>query len=178
MGMYAHYWCVTPQEWQHIKEDAAAADAFFGYNLDDADDNGWNAYFELRRSGRRYLDIERAWDGLHFLLTGRNSYAASDISDPLSYVVGAENEHRWNDDCSVDFLRPEQVQETSHAMKTLPHEDLRSRYDAAKFSAAELYPSGEWHPEDIEPLLGIYDKVAAFFHAAAEAGDVILIQVS
>ena len=179
MGMYAHYWRITPQEWRNIAEDTKAADAFFGYDLDEEDDDGWDAFFELRRSGQRYLDIQKAWHTLHFLLTDNNDFDVSHVPPPWSYVVLGGTEPQWEEDYGdVRYLTPAQVRETSQAMRNVSREDLRPRLDIERFDAAALYPDAEWDQAGLEAMLDIYDKVAEFFHAASEAGDMILIQIS
>ena len=180
MGMYAQYWRITPQQWQDIAEDTEAADVFFGYDLDDEDDDGWDAFFELRRTRRHHLDIERAWHALYYLLTGDSNLDRGNRYVPLSYVVLGANKPAWDEDYGiiVGFLTPAQVKETWQALQKLTRGILRSRLNAEKFNAAELYGGNGWRPSDMELLLAIYDKVAAFFQTAAQAGEVILIQVA
>ena len=182
MGMYAHYYRLSTFELQRILDEPAAADALLGYDFDEDDEDGYDAYFELRRTKQaqgRYLDIEKAWHALHFLLTGDASFDGKDVTTSLRFVVcGGAEVKVGAEETPVYTVTARQVQETSKALRGIARSDLLPRLQADAFNAANLYPAGEWTQEGFEYLLDIYDQVAAFYHEAALHGDAILIHIS
>lgn len=183
MGMYCHFYRLPPEHLQEMLDDSDVADAFFGYDIDEDDNAAWATHdafvSQLRKSGR-YLDIQRAWHCLHFLLTGKEDYdAAEDEPPPYNMIMGG-TETDW--EAYVGFYRyflPEEVKEISKALKSLSCEALR-RYSAPEaFNSVKLYAVyGEVSKDDIEPLFNTLDQVIAFYHAAAEAGDAVIAAVT
>jgi hypothetical protein len=129
----------------------------------------------------RYLDIQKAWHSLHFLLTGDASYEIAEDTPPPGNVILGGASTTW--EAYLDYYRyflPHEVKEASKALAQLSREELRQRYNPEAFEVAELYPKADipWSANDIDPLLDILDQVIAFYHNAAEAGDAIILAVN
>lgn len=83
-------------------------------------------------------DLDKAWHGIHFLLTG----SAWGGPEPVCYLLqGGEDVG----DVDVGYgparaLRPRQVAEFSAAVAKISSEELRSRFDPTALKAAEIYP--------------------------------------
>ncbi|GAB3727092.1 YfbM family protein [Hymenobacter agri] len=93
------------------------------------------------------LDLDKAWHGLHFMLTGQ----AWDGAEPLCYLlsggeqIGDQEEH----DAGYGPARcisPQQVKNFSNALSAITDEEFAGRYDGRKMMALELYPRG-WEDE-------------------------------
>jgi hypothetical protein len=70
----------------------------------------------------RSIDIEKAWHGLHFLLTG----TADEGEEPACYLLrGGED---LDDEGVTRALRPGQVQQFSQYLSALDADDLARRY--------------------------------------------------
>ena len=84
------------------------------------------------------IDIDKAWHGLHYLLTG----TAWDGDGPQSFII---NGGREIGDVDVGYgparaFRPEEVKELHHTLKNISLGDLRARYNAKKMSELDIYP--------------------------------------
>jgi hypothetical protein len=180
MGMTANYRRITSSELEQIQSDPTAAERYFGWDIDLDDDERFFAYYEALQNSGRYLDIDKAWHALQFVLTGNASYESDAIPLPLNNVVAGGTATQW--ESSIGFVRvlhPQEVRQVSEALSFISKEDLLPRLDPASFNANRIYPHHDrWVREGMEELLDIYEEVANFFHSAAQAGDCILLAIN
>lgn len=120
------------------------------------------------------LDIDKSWDGIHFLLTGNN---LEDTSHPLSkflfsgQVINEEQDLGYG---PAQYLTSEQVKEVNDLLVKISVDDLRKKYNPSKMSELEIYPNS-WQDEDeIEYLLHHYLKVQEIYALAAKNQEAII----
>jgi hypothetical protein len=127
-----------------------------------------------------YLNIDKSWEELHYLLTG----SAYEGEPPLSYVVlggkelgsADENEYPYG---QPRYITPEQVQEANQALQELDMDKLRRRYNAAPGQdEAYVELSGDDDDELPEDILYFLNEITAFFKKAAESGEAIVFWIS
>jgi hypothetical protein len=88
------------------------------------------------------VDIDKAWDGLVFLLTGEG-LSAGGYEHPLARVlfsgqlINAEQDLGYG---PAHFLRPEEVAELQPQLAALTVADLKQRFEPAKMTALDIYP--------------------------------------
>ena len=75
MSITASYRRFTPDEFQKFQDDPKAAAAVGLVNLEFLEDD-FDYQADLEQKGR-YLDIDRQWHALHFLLTGKNEMGSN-----------------------------------------------------------------------------------------------------
>ena len=126
----------------------------------------------------RSIDIEKAWHGLHFLLTG----TADEGEEPACYLLrGGED---LDDEGVARALRPGQVRRFSQYLSTLDADGLARRYDPERMTRLGIYPDAVWkrkvEPDDspLEWLIQCFEEVRRFVDKAAAAGDCVIITVS
>ena len=126
----------------------------------------------------RSIDIEKAWHGLHFLLTG----TADEGEEPACYLLrGGED---LDDEGLVRALRPGQVRRFSQYLSTLDAEDLARRYDPERMTRLQIYPDGIWSRKaapgesPLEWLTACFEEVRQLVDKAAAAGDCLIVTVS
>jgi hypothetical protein len=90
-----------------------------------------------RRDGDE-ADLDKAWHGLHFLLTG----TAWEGDEPACFLVRGGREIGDED---VGYgparaLSPDQVGRFADFLASISHDDLRRRYDPLKMTELEIYP--------------------------------------
>jgi hypothetical protein len=135
---------------------------------------------ELKSRGR-YLNINGDWHALHVLLTGeiRGLADIEPAPPPLDNVVLGGTETPINAGYGkVRYLAPYEVCEVAEALRGIPEDELRARFDPVAFTEAEIYPAsrrGGWDLKALEPLLSTYRRLVRFFGAAANEGDVVLL---
>src|SRR5262245_11686990 len=125
-------------------------------------------------NGHEELEIDKAWHGLHFLLTG----TAWEGSFPLNFIVVGGDE--VGDDLGYGparALRSEDVAKVDAALDPLTTDELRRRFDASRMSELEIYPFGWSHDPDgeLQYLLEFYGELRAFVRRTAERGHGLLV---
>lgn len=116
------------------------------------------------------VDADKAWQGIHFLLTGSDWEG----DPPLSLMIMGGRE--LTDD-SVRLLSSDEVQQVA---ATLPMEEvLRARFDPQRMNQLDIYP-GIWSEGDAacDYLLEHYGPLADLFRDAAGRGDAIAISIA
>lgn len=119
------------------------------------------------------LDLDKAWNGIHWILTGE--IAGGD--PPLSKIIYGGTE--IGEDMGYGparYLTAQDVREVADALSVLPRDSLRQRYDPAAMDEAGVYPSG-WADEPEEGLTWLlerFDLMAPYFQDAAKKGNAIL----
>ena len=117
------------------------------------------------------LDVDKAWHGIHFLLTG----SAWEGEPPLSMAVLGGTE--IGEDCGYGparYLTTEEVKAVSAALQEISPDDLIERQSPAAMRAAELY-SSDGSPDDLEYIQTYYDSLRQFYFEAACRGDAVLL---
>jgi hypothetical protein len=124
------------------------------------------------------LHLDKAWHGLHFLLTGD----AEAGSEPACFLLAGGED--FGEDEGGDpvgrLLSPEQVRDFAAFLGTLDRDTLARRFDPARMVALDIYPRPIWERDDEEYppvrfLLDAYDDLRAFTSAAAAAGDAVIV---
>lgn len=122
--------------------------------------------------GEEFLDLDKAWHGLHWLLTG----SVDDTSTPAGQAVlgGTEIGEDWGYG-PPRLLRPDDVRRVAEALDAVTADDLRARFDAGAMTAADVYPF-IWDEEDVfeEYLAPSFDLLRDFYARAASRGDAVL----
>jgi len=150
-------------------------DVITGYLYPDDDDRlvpGFGEFVDL--------DIDKAWHGIHFLLTG----TAWEGDGPLAFVVnggtpiGDEDGHDVGYGPARGFTSGE-VREIAEALAGIDSKDLDGRFDPAAMTKAEVYPSiWDRAPEEDDTLGYLrehYVVLRSFVTEAAAAGQALLV---
>ena len=104
----------------------------------------------------RVLSLEKAWHGLHALLTG----TAWGGAEPLGFLVaGGEAVGPPLSYGPARLLRHDFVRRLDDALQGISDVQLWSRYDPARFEAEGVYP-GVWD----EPVGALREEYVAYFN--------------
>lgn len=122
-------------------------------------------------------DLDKAWHGIHYLLTG----SAGEGDPPVNFLVAGGTEVG---DIDVGYgrarvFRAAEVKEIHDALTAIDADDLGNRYEPERMMKEEVYPT-MWDPdpekdEGLEYLLEYYAILRRFIGDAAnrDAGIVI-----
>jgi hypothetical protein len=124
------------------------------------------------------IDVDKAWHGIHFLLTG----TAWEGAFPLNFIVSGGKEVG---DVDVGYgparaLTSEDVRRLDAALEPLTSEELERRFDPERMAKLQIYPE-IWEDEDddsLEYLIEYYTDLRAFVHRAAERGHALLVYLN
>ena len=124
------------------------------------------------------LDLEKAWHGLHFLLTG----AADGGRPPASFLLEGGEQLGDDDEMDARLLQPTQVREFAEHLAALTPDELTGRFDPARMTKLRIYPEIWERSEDEDDprgyLLTAFAALRDFVGAAAAAGDVLVLCIS
>ncbi|MGA5304935.1 YfbM family protein [Nucisporomicrobium flavum] len=126
-------------------------------------------------TGEADVDLDKAWHGIHFLLTG-NAWETTPGAGEA--ILGGEPVGEDTGYGPARLLPAESVAAVAAGLRDLDAAALRARYDAAALEDAEIYP-GIWDEEDVfETYLGPnFDKLRAFYLTAAAEKQAVLLNI-
>lgn len=126
-------------------------------------------------ASKTQLSIEKEWQAIHYLLTGEVEFDESQADPPLSNLVLGGTPTQFEATYGyVRYLPPEEVKELVQALRQVPRDDLRARFDAR--GDREIYAQkDEWDEEAWEFLLGVLETTISFFEEASTNEQMILI---
>jgi hypothetical protein len=181
MGMYASLVQISPSFLQEIKADPSLAQ------------DAWDEPVSL--------ELDKAWHGLHFLLTGK----AEKHDSPLSKAVmggkrleevelpenfdelSAEEQASILEEVESDevligynyYLTPEEVKEVANALSNISESDLKARFKelSPSFEEARIYPGIAANDEDLRFLLQSFEPLVSFYKDAATKGNAVLYEL-
>ncbi len=171
MGIEASYRRVTPDEFEKLHSDAVYASIYFGDDLET--DKEIHAYFEALRSNDRYLDLDKHWQSLYFLLTGDFPYDSKTKDYTLLHKVFISGtDTPWEATYGrVRYLSVNEVKEMAEALNQVSEDNLKLRLDHLLGShESRIY---------MEPhFLELHTQLVKFFNVAAQDGDIVLLSLN
>lgn len=109
-------------------------------------------------------DLDKAWHGIHYLLTQR----AYDGDAPWSFLLCGEIDLA-GDGMTLHAHRAAQVHAFHTALAALPDHDLRARFDVAAMAELEIYPDVWRRPGADDELDYLMENVASLRRFLEEA---------
>ena len=124
------------------------------------------------------LDIEKAWHGLHFLLTG----TAAEGEEPGCFLLCGGEEIGDEDVGPARVLRPDQVSQFAAFLAELSHDELARRYDPTRMTALEIYPEIWTRPaapgeSGFDYLFESFEDLRDFVKATSAKGDSLIVSI-
>lgn len=172
MGMYGNFKAVTPEELNKFLACFSTEEISALLYVDG----------ELDTSGD-YLEIEKKWQGLHFLLTG----SPHGGTPPLSWCVfgnhsiGGDEEPIFFGWIGIRYLLPNEVHQVTQALSETSHELLAARYSPREMDQQEVYPIGIWERDGdrgLDYILCCYPAVVSFYQKAAFQNKAMLMYIT
>lgn len=120
------------------------------------------------------VSLEKAWHGLHFLLTGE----VWEGQGPLAFLLAGGDLLDEEDD-AIRWIAPDATTEIQASLQSLSREELWSRFDAEKMAELEIYP-GIWDEpeEDLqEEYLMYYDELQKLLGLASSAKQGLVVSI-
>ena len=124
----------------------------------------------------RSVDLDKAWHGLHWLLTG----TAWDTDTPAGQaILGGRDVGEDNGYGPSRLLEPDGVRAVAAALAALDADALAARMDRPAMEAADIYPQ-IWDEDDVfeSYLRPAYEDLRGFYARAAAEGAAVLQSLS
>ncbi|MBC2242507.1 YfbM family protein [Listeria booriae] len=170
MGMIGNYCKITKEQFDLLKQgDVAVSDFLYGDNNVLADD---------------LLDIDKAWDCIHFVLTGEGMATMADSKlegSPAFNVVMGGKEISAEDIGygSARYLTPAEVIACNDAMKDITEKEFTSRYTAEDLLTHQIYPLYDTVDETfISYSYQHFNALQAFFAQAVKEAKYMLLYIN
>lgn len=118
------------------------------------------------------VDLDKAWHGLHWLLTGSAEPTGDVTSDA---IFGGEPTGEDLGYGPGRLLSAEGVGAVAARLQVVEPHALRARLDPAAMEEAGVYPS-IWDEDDVFDtyLVPAFERLRAFYSAAADSGDCVI----
>jgi hypothetical protein len=128
------------------------------------------------------LDVDKAWDGINFILTDNGLQTIEEADSPLSSIIFSSQIVDEEQDLGygpAQYLTPEQVIEVSEALTKISREEFRKNYDHVKMNKQGVYPQAWSDDEDERDYLANYfQDIKAFYAKAVQEGQAIITYIS
>ena len=141
-------------------------------------------FLENRVDDAYSMDIDKAWGGILYLLTGK-AFAFGSLEDEVDSLNRIFfSAQFFDEDMDVGYgpahyLTPEQVMGIHRKIASLTEADLKARYDTEAMNEEEkLYPSLDWNEKIFEYLYSHFQALQSFFATAASKGEAIVTYLS
>lgn len=160
MSMIFNLLQVTPAELEAFKEDSAKLeDRIYAEGGDD----------------ENFTDIDKAWDGIIFLLTGKNFMQSDGPVMKAFFSDQLVDEAQDLGYGPAHYVTPQQVEEINVLFQATKEENLRVAFDPQKMMEAEVYPH-IWDKDEelFDYILEYFDVLKERYAQAAAAGDAMI----
>lgn len=124
----------------------------------------------------KLIDIDKAWDGILFLLTGSGF---ANAAHPLAriffsgQIIDEEQDLGYG---PAHYLTPAQVSELNDEISNITVDSLRQKYNPKRMTELEVYPA-MWEndgDEEFEYLSQYFTNVQEFYAEAAKNGEAVV----
>jgi hypothetical protein len=161
MGMVACFTSLSPADLQRLRDDPGEIDEFL--YPDDGDSEPPN-----------YIDLDKAWHGLHYLLTGEPEGGPEPLSLAIFGGVEFGPEVGYG---PARFLTADKVACVAGALSKVTIEELSSKFNPKDMEAKQIYPEVIWVRDGSEALdyvLESFPQLQIFFRDAASRGEAVI----
>lgn len=159
MGMSFGFVQITPAVAQRVREDSELVEQLLHDDPEEQSD-----------------DIDKAWHGIHFLLTGQ----VGDAVGPLGFIMsGGADLSADPDNLPVTRLfDADEVKQSAAALAEVSAGDLHKRFDPVKLNDADIYPD-IWDEGEkaLDYLVDNFVRLKGVIAKAAEEGSAMLVEM-
>jgi Domain of unknown function (DUF1877) len=128
--------------------------------------------------GDTEVDLDKAWHGIHYLLTGSAEPGGTLAS---KVIMGGEDIGPNRGYGPAQLLKPEEVKAIAHLLEETTSDMLRKRFAPKEMTRAGVYPEIIWERDGEEALkyvLDYYEKLVAFYKLAAQREQAVIFVIS
>ena len=146
----------------------------------DLDDAGLIAYIDdLEKDKSERFCLDRMWDGMHFLISGKSLEDAEDDDENSATVVGV-HAFDTSDEIFVGCTESGELEDIIEIMGSVGIDALCSKADLSKFRKNDIYPD-IWFDESKDKLMielkNGFTKLLEFYKAALKKNLNVIISI-
>lgn len=158
---------LSAEELAAVRADADVVEALLYGDLDD----------DQAEMPEPELDLDKAWHGIHYLLTGTVWEAGEGAG---AAILGGAEVGEDGGYGPARLLDPEAVRAVAGGLDGLTVDALRARFDPAAMKAADIYPDvwSNGTDEFDDYLAPHFAELCRFYRAAAANGQAVLLALT
>jgi hypothetical protein len=124
------------------------------------------------------INLDEAWEGIFFLLTGESIGSYDQALPPLSWILVGPNDIDQNQDMGygpASYTDIEQTRQIDLALKEISIDELSQRFDSATMLEKDIYPA-IWDNENaLDYLIQHFKNLKAFYHMASMQNEAVIL---
>lgn len=164
MSMILELLEITPETFTYLSSDLDAFEEFM--------EREWDPE-------RIREDLDKAWHGIHFLLTG----TAWEGEPPLDFLLKGGTEFGHDQGYGPPrYLSPEELEVIAQALEEIPPGTFRSRFDPDLLDQHQIYPTHWNNPEELpaieEYLVSSYRILRSLVDVVRHRGNGLVIHLT
>lgn len=128
-----------------------------------------------------FLDLDKSWDGINYILTGENIGGLENEPNKLEralfsfQVIDEEQNLGYG---PAQYLNSTQVKETFTELDKITDELMKSKINGSEMNKIGIYPEIWTESESHEFLIESFGEFTAFYKKAAENNEAIVTFIS
>jgi hypothetical protein len=140
-----------------------------------------NRIYDDEGEDQNLIDIDKAWDGILFLLTGESIAtleAREGNTASLARIFFSEQFIDEDQDLGYgpgQYLTPEQVKELNTQISAISIEDLKKNYDPKRMIELEVYPSIWENEDEVNYLIEYFEVIQDVYSEAVKKNEGIIM---
>lgn len=138
-------------------------------------------YGRLNYRDENLINIDKSWEGMFFLLTGKVLATSQEASTPLLWTLAPPQVIDTEQDMGcgpATYTTIEQTKEVSNALNKTSADELSSKYNGKLMLEMNVYPKIWDNPGSLEYLIEHFIKVKDFYNLAAKNNEAVIIFIN
>lgn len=131
---------------------------------------------EPLNDGSDFIDIDKSWDGILYLLSPENRFQGE--LGKVLFSGRAIDEEQDLGYGPAQYSTPEEVAALHEKISGITAEELAANFDAAKMEEDGVYPSFSDDPEEIAYLTDNFKEIQRLYSEAAKNGQAVITWLS
>lgn len=167
MGMIGNYLRVTKEELENYLADSTLLENRV-YDAENQNDNN-------------LIDIDKAWEGLFFILTDKSVATAEEASAPLKWILTTQQEIDSDQDMGygpATYTTIEQTNELANALNEISVDELRNKYNGKLMMEMGIYPNIWDNNESLEYLIENFSTLKNFYNKASTENQAVVFFIN
>lgn len=164
MGMIGYLLRIEAKELDTILEDSSKLEEIIDRAMDE--------------SRPELIDLDKAWEGLLYMLTGHGLSTLEEAVPPLSWTLFSGQTVDEEQDLGYgpgNYCTVDQVKAVNNALQNISDGEMKNRFNAEAMKKENIYPGGIWAERDItDYLLQYFHSLKAFYQEAAEKSQAVI----
>jgi len=154
--MIGNFIAINSDDWDRLTNNPKEIEAFLYPEMAD-----------YESIGEKYIDIDKAWNVIHFILTG----SADEGNEPnRNVILGGEELGEDVGYGPARFVGKDKVKQINELLSTLTDDIIEAKFDINLFREIKIYPNFWDDPsdDDVEYFKGYFNDLKDFYTFAAD----------